>query len=165
MYFLAPAHPSLAIIGAHVGAVTPAPIAAAGNELSADCAPVMSACGLSPADRDCRAQIICAIQRWISLSSGSTCRGGWTAFWARSNEAIFECGPTFEDIEPLVNRLERVAARTNAAMLAAACIVGLAVVIPYYHPRGWEAWTGVVFWIAVAAVVAGSIKTLWRLRK
>jgi hypothetical protein len=70
-----------------------------------------------------------------------------------------------QDMEPLVKRLERVAARTNAAILVAACIVGLAMVIPFYHPQGWEAWIGVVFWIAVAAVVAGSVRTLWRLRK
>ena len=70
-----------------------------------------------------------------------------------------------EDMEPLVKRLERVVARTNAAILVAACIVGLAMVIPFYHPQGWEAWIGVIFWIAVAAVVAGSVRTLWRLRK
>jgi hypothetical protein len=70
-----------------------------------------------------------------------------------------------EDMEPLIKRLERVVARTNAAILVAACIVGLAMVIPFYHPQGWEAWIGVVFWIAVAAVVAGSLRTLWRLRK
>ena len=70
-----------------------------------------------------------------------------------------------EDMEPLIKRLERVVARTNAAILVAPCIVGLAMVIPFYHPQGWEAWIGVVFWIAVAAVVAGSLRTLWRLRK
>jgi hypothetical protein len=44
-----------------------------------------------------------------------------------------------KDMEPLLKRLERVAARTNAAILVAACIVGLAMVIPFYHPQGWEA--------------------------
>jgi len=34
-----------------------------------------------------------------------------------------------------------------------------------YHPQGWDAWIGIVFWLAVTAVVAGSIRTLWRLRK
>jgi ubiquinone biosynthesis protein len=70
-----------------------------------------------------------------------------------------------EDMEPLVKRLERMAARTNAAMLVAACIVGLALVIPIYHPPGWETWNNTVFWIAVAAVVTGSMATLWRLLK
>src|SRR5262249_22343920 len=70
-----------------------------------------------------------------------------------------------EDMEPLVKRLERAAARTNAAILVAACIVDLAIVIPAYHPQGWEAWGGVAFWVAVAAVVVGSVATLWRLRK
>ena len=70
-----------------------------------------------------------------------------------------------EDLEPLVKRLERVAARANAAMLVAACIVGLAMIFPYYHPQGWEGWTGLLFWTAVTAVVAAAAKTLWRLRK
>jgi hypothetical protein len=70
-----------------------------------------------------------------------------------------------EDVDTLVKRLERVAAGTNAAILVAACIMGLAMVIPFYRPQGWEAWIGVVFWIAAGAVVAGSIRALWRLRK
>jgi ubiquinone biosynthesis protein len=70
-----------------------------------------------------------------------------------------------EDVDMLVKRLERVAAGTNAAILVAACIIGLAMVIPFYRPQGWEAWIGVVFWIAAGAVVAGSIRALWRLRK
>jgi hypothetical protein len=35
----------------------------------------------------------------------------------------------------LVKRLERVAVRTNATILVAACIIGLAMVIPFYHPK------------------------------
>ena len=70
-----------------------------------------------------------------------------------------------EDMEPLVKRLERVAARTNATILVAACIIGLAMVIPFYYPQGSEAWIGIVFWIAAVAVVAGSLRALWRLRK
>jgi ubiquinone biosynthesis protein len=70
-----------------------------------------------------------------------------------------------EDFDALLKRVEQVAARTNATILVAACIIGLAMVIPYYHPQGWDAWIGIVFWLAVTAVVAGSIRTLWRLRK
>jgi hypothetical protein len=50
-------------------------------------------------------------------------------------------------------------------MLVAACIVGLALLIPVYVADGWEQWTGAALWIAIAAVVAGSMKALWRLRK
>jgi ubiquinone biosynthesis protein len=70
-----------------------------------------------------------------------------------------------EDVEPIVKRLERLAARANAAILVAGCIVGLALVIPFYHPQGLKVWIGVVFWIAVGAVVAGAARTLWRLGK
>ena len=54
-----------------------------------------------------------------------------------------------EDVEPIIKRLEHMVARTNATMLAAASIVGLAVVMLFYHPHGWQVWIGVVFWIAV----------------
>lgn len=70
-----------------------------------------------------------------------------------------------EDVEPIVKRLERLAARANASILVAACIVGLAMVIPFYHPQGWETWISMVLWIAIPAVVAGSLTALWRLRK
>jgi hypothetical protein len=55
--------------------------------------------------------------------------------------------------------------RVNSTILAAACIVGLAVVMLSYHPHGWQAWIGVVFWIAVAGVVTGSLRNLFALRK
>jgi ubiquinone biosynthesis protein len=69
------------------------------------------------------------------------------------------------DFDALLKRVEQLAARTNATILVAACIIGLSMVIPYYHPQGWDAWIVIVFWLAVTAVVAGSIRTLWRLRK
>jgi len=45
--------------------------------------------------------------------------------------------------------LRALVARSNAIILPAACIVGLAIVMLYYHPQGWQRWIGVVFWIAV----------------
>jgi hypothetical protein len=42
---------------------------------------------------------------------------------------------------------------TNATLLAAACIVGIAMVMKFYHPRGWQACIGAVFWIAVAFAI------------
>jgi hypothetical protein len=112
----------------------------------------------SPVDRG---PIICAILRWTLPSSPAICRGDLTASSARSIEAIFGFGR----VSRTWKRLERAVARTNAAIIVAACIVGLAMVIPFYRPQGREAWIGVVFWIAVAAVVAGSVRALWRLRK
>jgi hypothetical protein len=60
-----------------------------------------------------------------------------------------------KDVDLIIKCLEQMVARTNATMLAAACIVGLAVVMQFYHPHGWEVWIGVVFWIAVGAVLIG----------
>jgi ubiquinone biosynthesis protein len=65
-----------------------------------------------------------------------------------------------EDAEPLIKRLERMVERSNATMLAAACIVGLAIVMLFYRPQGWQGWIGVVFGIAVGAAVTGSVRTL-----
>lgn len=50
-------------------------------------------------------------------------------------------------------------------MLAAACIVALAIVMLFYHPQGWERWIGVIFWIAVAAAFFHVVRTLLALRK
>jgi hypothetical protein len=70
-----------------------------------------------------------------------------------------------EDIEPLMRRVEHMGERANATMLAAACIVGLAVVMQFYHPQGWQQWIGVVFWIAVVAAVTDAARTLFGLRR
>ncbi len=70
-----------------------------------------------------------------------------------------------EDVDRLVQRFEHVVERANATMLAAACIVAIAIVMLFYHPQGWQQWIGVVFWIAVAAAVTHAIRTLWALRK
>ena len=70
-----------------------------------------------------------------------------------------------EDIEPLMKRLEHLVARSNATLLAAACIVGLAVAMQFYHPRGWQVWMGAVFWIAVAIAIIDCVRTLLTLRR
>jgi ubiquinone biosynthesis protein len=69
-----------------------------------------------------------------------------------------------EDIEPIIKRVEHLVARTNATLLAAACIVALAIMMQFYHPRGWEVWIGVVFWLALAMAVVDYVRTLLNLR-
>jgi hypothetical protein len=49
--------------------------------------------------------------------------------------------------------------------LAAACMVGLAVVMQFYHPGRLQRWTDAVFWIAVAFVFIDYIRTLLTLRR
>lgn len=70
-----------------------------------------------------------------------------------------------EDADPLAKRLEHIVERANATILAAACIIAIAVVLQFYHPQGWQQWLGAVFWIAVAAVVLVATRTLLGLRK
>jgi ubiquinone biosynthesis protein len=70
-----------------------------------------------------------------------------------------------EDIEPIIRRLEHMVARASATILAAACIVGLAIVLQFYHPQGWQRWIGLVFWVAVALAFIDYVRTLLNLRK
>lgn len=70
-----------------------------------------------------------------------------------------------EDVDTIMKRLEHLVARVNATILAAACIVGIALVMQFYRPEGWQRWIGVVFWIAVGAAIIDYLRTLWILRK
>jgi ubiquinone biosynthesis protein len=70
-----------------------------------------------------------------------------------------------EDVEPILKRVEHLVARSNATILAAACIVGLTIVMLFYRPHGWQGWIGAVFWIAIGAVVIDYVRTLLTLRK
>jgi ubiquinone biosynthesis protein len=70
-----------------------------------------------------------------------------------------------EDADPLIKRLEHMVERANATMLAAACIVALAIVLQIYRPQGWQQWIGVVVWIALVAAIAAAVRTLLGLRK
>ncbi len=70
-----------------------------------------------------------------------------------------------EDVDPLVKRLEHMVERANATMLAAACIVALAIVLQIYRPQGWQQWIGAAVWIAVVAAIAATVRTLLALRK
>lgn len=60
-----------------------------------------------------------------------------------------------EDLEPMLRRLERMVERANAAMIAAACIIGVTILLAVYHPQGWRAAIAWTFWIAIA--IAASI--------
>jgi len=70
-----------------------------------------------------------------------------------------------QDIDAIIKRFEHIVERANATMLASACIVGLAIIMLFYQPQGWQRWIGVVFWIAVAAAAAHIVRTLLALRK
>jgi ubiquinone biosynthesis protein len=70
-----------------------------------------------------------------------------------------------EDADSLIKRLEHMVERANATMLAAACIVALAIVLQIYRPQGWQQWIGVVVWIALVAAIAAAVRTLLGLRK
>ncbi len=66
-----------------------------------------------------------------------------------------------EDLETMVSRFEQTIERANLTMLAAACIVGLAIVLVFFKPQGVERWIGVVFWIGVAIAFFIALRTVF----
>lgn len=70
-----------------------------------------------------------------------------------------------QDLDSALARFEHVVERANATILAAACIVAIAIVMLYYHPTAWERWIGIIFWIAVFAAIVHVVRTLLALRK
>ncbi|PZR56759.1 MAG: ABC transporter [Candidatus Meridianibacter frigidus] len=66
-----------------------------------------------------------------------------------------------EDLEPMLNRLEVMVERANATMLAAACIVGITVLLAVYRPHGTQAVVAWVFWAAIVICVLWISRTVW----
>jgi ubiquinone biosynthesis protein len=53
-----------------------------------------------------------------------------------------EIGMEPRNFEPVLNRLERLVNRIVLSILAAAFVIGFATLMAFYHPPGWEQWTG-----------------------
>lgn len=70
-----------------------------------------------------------------------------------------------EDTDAIVKRAEHMVARLSAAILGAASIIGLAVVMQFYHPQGWEELIHVVFWTAIAVTTVITLRTIVTMRK
>lgn len=64
-----------------------------------------------------------------------------------------------EELDDMFFRFEKIVERANSTMIAAACIVGLTLLLVYWHPSGWQAIAGWLFWItvAIAILVTGRI--------
>ncbi|HEY8297414.1 MAG TPA: AarF/UbiB family protein [Candidatus Baltobacteraceae bacterium] len=66
-----------------------------------------------------------------------------------------------EDLEPVLTRFERIVERANATMIAAACIVGITILLAVYHPGGWKGAIGWVLWFAIVIAVLWVTRTAW----
>ena len=64
-----------------------------------------------------------------------------------------------------MRRVAHLAARSNATILAAACIVGLTTAMQFYRPHGWQRWIGVLFGVLVVVAVVDSVRTMLALRR
>ncbi len=64
-----------------------------------------------------------------------------------------------EDLESALRRLETIAERINATMIAASCIVGLTILLAFYHPQGWRIAIGWILWISVVVAVLWVFRT------
>lgn len=67
----------------------------------------------------------------------------------------FEVGMRPTGVDPLLDRLERIANRVVLGLIAAAFINGLAVLMSVYHPQGSDRWLGIFF--AVGLTLAGTL--------
>lgn len=66
-----------------------------------------------------------------------------------------------ENLEPALLRMERMVERVNITLIAAACIVGLAVLLIYYHPQSWHGALSGVVWVAIVIAVAAMARIVW----
>lgn len=73
----------------------------------------------------------------------------------------FEVGMKPGTFEPLITRLERLANRIVLGVIAAAFIVGLAVLLSVYRPPGWERWAGTMFAVGFFFAVLLGIYLAW----
>jgi ubiquinone biosynthesis protein len=60
-----------------------------------------------------------------------------------------------------MNRLETLTNRLVLAVIAAAFIIGLAVLMSFYHPAGWQPWIAVVFALGFSAAAGVGLFLAW----
>jgi len=73
----------------------------------------------------------------------------------------FEIGMRPDTFGPLVRRMESLANRLVLGILAGAFIVGLAVLVSFYHPQGWERWTGAMLGLGFVISAALGLYLAW----
>ena len=66
-----------------------------------------------------------------------------------------------QGLDEALRELERVANRVTMGAITAALIVGLAMVMSYYHPPGWEIFGGLVFTATFVIAVLFAARLLW----
>lgn len=65
------------------------------------------------------------------------------------------------DFEPFLHRLERIANRIVLGILAAAFIIGLAILLLVYHPSSWQQWAGPAFMIGFFSALVLGVVIAW----
>jgi ubiquinone biosynthesis protein len=73
----------------------------------------------------------------------------------------FEIGMRPNSFEPLVRRMESLANRLVLGILAGALIVGLAVLVSFYHPQGWGRWTGAMLGLGLVISAVLGLYLAW----
>ncbi|MBV8490543.1 MAG: AarF/ABC1/UbiB kinase family protein [Candidatus Eremiobacteraeota bacterium] len=106
---------------------------------------------LSPADWAERARVSAqdAVELSVDLPRRAdrvltSIEAGNLRVWARIDGA-----------DTMIRQLERMVERANAAMIAAACIVGVTVLFSTFHPSGWERYLGWIFGVVIG--IAGLV--------
>lgn len=70
-----------------------------------------------------------------------------------------------EGFEPVMQRFEQMVNRLVLGILAAAFIIGLAVLMLVYHPAGWQNWAGTVFGIGFLFAVGLGLYLVWSIAR
>jgi ubiquinone biosynthesis protein len=72
-----------------------------------------------------------------------------------------EVGFRPEHVEAVMSRFEALVNRLVLGVIVAAFIVGLAVLMLVYHPRGWEEWAGIAFGVGFVIAAALGLVLAW----
>ena len=65
--------------------------------------------------------------------------------------------------ERILERLDTLSTRVAVSVIAGAFIIGLAVLMLYDHPLGWQAWIGLSFGFGIAATAALGTYLAWNM--
>ncbi len=86
-------------------------------------------------------------------------------FLKDGERGAWQVGIRLDDVEPLVQRLERLANRVVLGLLASAFIIGLAILLAVYRPEGWQTWAGRMFVIGFVVVSALGAYLAWSIAR
>lgn len=84
---------------------------------------------------------------------------------AAAENGNLQIGMRPEGVDPVIDRLEKIANRIVLGVIAAAFINGLAVLVSAYRPPGWQHWGWIVFAFGFACALLLGVYLAWTILK